>query len=188
VTFSNQSGTTFNSVVSTDITFDTEACLTASTITLTVTDSLGCTESTILNVPNPCDSLSLAAITFTAPYTFTTTATSDDCNAVSFSWEYDNLIFNQVDETSSNFNSSLTLTPSGNVSTYPASTIIRVTSTDCRGCTDTQTYTFSFCTPITVHDTVDLFCTNDQREFQSAVVQIPTPIGCTGSTIDWNSL
>lgn len=187
VTFSNATGSTTSGTITTTATFADEDCLANSTITLSVTDSLGCAGSTTVTVDNDCDNLVLNAISQEGDYKFNTSASATGCGSVTFNWYYDNALFNLVTSSSSPFASTITLQPSSSVTSYPTSSNITVIATDCNDCEETQAYTVTFCQPEVSDLDVTLYCNATGTGYVSGDVNFIVPSNCS-STIDWDTL
>lgn len=186
VTFDDGEGTSTDGVIGTDITFSNEDCLANSTITLTVTDAKGCTNSTTVVIPNVCDNLVLNPISQEGDYKFKATASSTGCTSIAFSWNYDDNLLDKVSTSTQPFSSAIKLEPASDVSSYPTSTVITVTATDCNDCVETKSFTLNFCVPQVEDLDVDLLCDREGTIYQSGTITIPTPTNCS-STMDWNS-
>lgn len=181
-----QTGQTTNGVINATFLFESEACLEAAVLTLTVTDVNGCRATTTFEPTNLCDDLTVGTISQAAGYEFTVTGSTSGCNSVSFSWEYDTALFTLADETSSPAASTIDLTPNPNIVNWPSTSDITVTVTDCKGCVKTETLTFDICQPTALGAAVSLFCTPEQ--FVSSNFTLPNPTGCPGSTYDWSTV
>lgn len=82
ITFSMSSGTTTGSI-ETIVYATSEACLTGSTVTLTVTDAVGCQDIlTPVTLANKCANLTVSPITKSDINTFSVSAATPDCTDV----------------------------------------------------------------------------------------------------------
>lgn len=186
VTFSNPSGTSINGQIQTTITFDTEACLTSATITLKVIDNTGCSVTETVTVDNPCSNFTFDTITYQAPYTFIASGSNPECRTIDIEWDYDDLLFKEVSQIGSGSTSTLTLSLNSALNSYPATTTIIATGTDCKGCEIEETYVLPICIPQAQSLSASLSC--DDEAFKSGTITIRSLTGCTGATIDWTTL
>lgn len=184
VTFEKTTDTIYTKNISNRIYFTDVSCLSSSTVTLTVTDADGCSSSINFTVPNPCNSLTLNDISYTSPFSFSTSASS--AKSVTFDWAYDTQLFSLESQVSSSYNSNLRLAIKPSVNSLPPSTTVTVVASDVYGCTQTKSYQVNFCVPVAADFTVNMY--NVSGQLSSAYKVIPDPTGCTGAAFNWNSL
>lgn len=145
ISFSEQQGVTATGLIQAEIYFDNETCLTQQDVTLTITDSEGCTQSFAVTYTNPCQSLVLSPITKSDPFNYSVTATGG-YGPVTYTWVYDGSLFTSTGQISAGSTGSISLQLTG--SDIPPSTTISVTATDGNGCQETTTYVEQLCPPI----------------------------------------
>lgn len=190
VTFSQNSGSAAQRLQF-EATYDNEACLATSIITVAGSDANGCEFSFVIAPDNICDSLSVNPISFTPPYTFTVDASRPGCTqGLTFNWIFNEDVFSVDQRFDSAFTSEIRLTPNPNVSGNISTTNIQAVVTDCYGCEETVNYVFTFCQPQVQDFPTELICidTNSNYTYQRQNLSIPQVLGCTGIEIDWATL
>lgn len=154
VSFSNPTGTVGTaaapdamSTISTNIVLTNETCLTTSTAQLVVTDANGCVRTISVPLNNVCSSLT-GSITQNAQYTFIGSGSSTGCSSLTFDWSYDTAVFSSATTTTSNNSSTIALTLNGSLSSYPATSLLTLIITDCRGCVEIENFSIPICVPL----------------------------------------
>lgn len=191
ITFSNRTGTTSNSRITTNITASTINCLTTANISVVVITKDGCRSTLAYNIDNPCDTFSVEQITQVEPFTFSVNASSPSCSNVSFSWSVDTTLFNIESVVSSGFVSTITIRPKI-TNSYPSSSSLSVTATDCFGCSTTRTRNFIICTPVVPNINVNMYCfyldrVGREPDLVSGSIQFINTDPC-GIDIDWSTI
>ncbi len=132
VSFSNQTGSSSSSSLTTDIIYPDEVALGLATITLTVTDKNGCNTQTTVTVENPCENLTFTN-TDVSGYNYSATASSPGCDKIKFTYEYDRGVFELENQTDTAYGSLAKFKPvQGRV--LPSSSVVSVTAENCYGC------------------------------------------------------
>lgn len=135
------------------------------TLSFTGTDSQGC----LITLPDevvegPCDDLVATPITIvnngSDDILFRATASSTNCPNLTFSWVFNNLLFEQVGVSSDSYTSTLQLRTVESA-TFPPNTIISVNITDCNGCIKSESYNYTFCIPSADDFALSLFCVDN---------------------------
>lgn len=190
VTFSNASGTTSNTSLTTVIMSDSGACLNGAVITLTVTDNEGCSESFNFTMQDPCANFTLSDITHNNNLTFSVIGTSPGCNGLNFTWAYDQSVFTEVGITNNAFVSSITLAVRPGA-VLPDDNFISVEAINCKGCKVTKNYSFGYCSPTAQNLIRTLACfpvENSPGQFyHQSTITLPELEGCS-STAKWSTL
>lgn len=99
------------------------------------------------------------------------------------------MVFNStpVTRVDSPHSSSITLALSNSGIDYPMTTPISVKAKGCNNCELIENYTHSICTPVALDLTVNMYC-DETGTFYSAPFEMPMPIGCSSTVIDWSTL
>lgn len=186
-TFTNTTGSSYDGKISTTILFESEACINDTTIFLTTIDVNGCAGVEEVNIINPCGNLTLANISNSSGLNFSCIATSTNCNTIDFEWTYDTSIFEVVNINSSNLVSFLTLKYKEGNNSYPASSTIFCTATDCKNCIKSKSITIDICRPVLPNTQVEL---NDSGNsvFESTNKTLPELTSCAGSVANWDTV
>jgi len=180
ITFSKATDTT-TGTVNTTVYATSEACITGSTVTLSVVDAAGCPASQTITIANKCDNLTVSPITKTFTNTFSISASSTDCSTVSIEWVYDTGIYELVSESPTTSSSTLILEYK-DVNNLPSQTPIKAKVTDCNGCIEYVTYNNQICIPDPYQLTVYMHYDEDQDNFTSGLVTFPLPTNCAAYT------
>lgn len=143
VSISPASGTTTDGKVSVTFSYINEACLASSNATISYSSTGGCSYSNTVTVPNVCGNLSLNDISAEGSTIFRTSAFTNLCASVDFTWTYDTTVYDLVQQSGSVSDSELILKLKAG-RRPPASTEIKVRATDCYGCFREKTYNASF--------------------------------------------
>ena len=133
-----------------DYTFDIvypDSSYLSTTITMNVTSNCGNTNNYTVPVTNPCSSYVLSSIVkdTSATYRFSVTASGTTCSDVTVEWEYNKAIFaGSVSTRGLKSTLNLVLRDDVPVTSFSTGYKIKVTATDCNGCSDTSEATYSF--------------------------------------------
>lgn len=182
VSFNAISGTT-TGVITTVITFTTEECIEAASLSITITDSEGCSLTQAVTVTNPCDSFTVSAITQQPNYVFSCTATSDNCTNFTYQWIYDESLFSLDGGITNSSGSIIDLNPTANI--FPSSTTVKCKVTDCKGCQTEVSRVVLFCIPQPAPKATTLHYT--ENGYISAPLELTLASSCT-TPIDWATL
>lgn len=188
-TFEENVITSSSQSVTNEITYQDAACRDSVTMSVTIIDAKGCTQTIPITAIDSCINFNLNPINQTADYSFDVSASSPGCSEVQFTWSVNSRLFDAVSRQDSNFTSSLVLGIDENAGRLPSSSSITVTATDCNNCSATETITFPICTPVADNLVMSLNCTNSLPGAAaiSPTVQIPEPSTCT-TPIDWSTI
>lgn len=174
-------GVSNDGLITTDITFFDESCLSTASIKLFITDSAGCSKTFDVLLTSPCTSLVVAPIQYQGDFTFSIAA-SGGSPSYSYTWLYDTTRFNKVPSAAQ----ILQLVPSSPITTG-SSTNVTCIVTDSKGCSQTKTYSLNFCPPSATPKYISLICDALNNEAVKTHVQLVVTT-CAGSTIDWTTL
>ena len=165
ISFSNQTGTSSASSLTTEINYPDEDSITLYPVKLTVVSAKGCTTTKTFDLTSPCGTLSGTTQTQSG-YSVTRTVSSPGCTACTFTWSYDAGVLELVNQIDNPFVSSVNFRPVSGRS-LPASTIVRSTAIDCNGCELSSSSSFVIGTPsITVSNNLYIDCANDEGVYQ----------------------
>lgn len=186
-------GTTSADIITFSVSYDNQTCLDLSILSIQGTDANGCPLEFTIVPEDACEDLTVDAIAFEAPYSFSVNASRPGCTqGLTFDWIYDTTVFDLRGQFTSSTTSQIILNPKSNVSQFPATSPIQVTVTDCYGCTETVMYNFTFCQPQVQDIVTELFCIEATPPlsdyFERQNVSLLPVTGCTGITIDWSTL
>ena len=184
VSFSPTSGTSSLRTINSLVTFTDSNCYNAAVLSLNVIDSKGCTSTLPLTISDPCDSLILNPVTFTAPYTFNVTGTAN--SDITFDWEYDNQLFVLQSSSGSSNSAQLKLGLRPNLSSLPPNTRVSVVATDSSGCTKTEEILVPFCIPQAENIVINMY--NIDGTYSSSLFTVPNPTSCPGAVFNWTTL
>lgn len=187
VTFSNTSGTTTATTVQTIISYPDEATIDTAVITLTVTPACGTPSTYTVSVDNPCDDLTLSAVSYRKDgndHVFTVNSASPNCTSTTFTWLYDTSIWTQVSMLPAAFSSTLRLQQA--TSLTPSQSAVVVTATDCNNCVKTSLYNFTLCRPTARTLVFNLYIKPDGTYTTEGKV-IGDPENCVDFTPDWST-
>lgn len=179
VSFSNATGTSSSTVISTDISFEDDACFTGTTVSLTISSNNVCSEVLTVVLTDPCawtgtigSIVKVSNLNYIAP----TPAISSEFIYV---WSYNVGKFTRL-EGENELGKTLTLVklnPNDSSDVEVHLTIVDTLS----GCQTTISYTDSLCQP-TLNATV-------QAQTGAGTLILPlTGNACDGNPIDWNTL
>lgn len=132
ISFSNQTGTSSASSLTTEIMYPDEASITLYPVTLRVVSAKGCTTTKTFNLTSPCGTLSGTTQTQSG-YKVTRTVSAPGCTACTFTWSYDAGVLDLENQVDSPFSSTATFKPVIGRS-LPASTVVISNAIDCNGC------------------------------------------------------
>lgn len=165
ISFSNQTGTSSASSLTTEIMYPDEDSITLYPVKLTVVSAKGCTTTKTFTLTSPCGTLS--GITQTqSGYSVTRTVSAPGCTACRFTWSYDAGVLNLENQIDSPFSSTATFKPVSGRS-LPASTVVISNATDCNGCQLASFSNFLIGAPsIEVSNNIYIDCANDQGVYQ----------------------
>lgn len=182
VSFSPSTGTTIGSI-STQVSFSNESCLSTASISITITDSDGCSTTIPVVFPNTCDDFTVSSITQQPNYIFSVSASSPYCTDFTYQWIYDTSLFANGGGISNSSGSTIDLNPVG--ITFPTSTEIACIVQDCYGCQKTVFKTVVFVKPNVANETTVLHEVEDG--FISGTIALENDVNYTG-TIDWDTI
>jgi len=169
--------------------FEDTACFATNFTLTTYDDQCSTPVPYTFTIASPCSTLAVTvanAPSSTNPFIFTATPSGGN-PGYTVSWHYNTKLFNLI---SSN-NSKLELVL--DAETLPATTEIKATVTDDKGCTYTDTYIYTFCQPIGHNDFLNLVCIPSQTVSGKTVYSAYggfelTATTCAGTTNDWSTL
>lgn len=182
VSFSNQTGTSSNASLVTDIIFPTEASVATSTSSLVIVGADGCRTTTTLTTTTPCNTNLTMSV---SGYRVLATLSAPGCTQASkFTWSFDPTVLELANQVDSGFSSGVQFLPKAKAA-LPASTPISVTATDCFGCEATTTGVVTFTLPeITLSNNVYISCPDTDSVYRGTVYVTPTS---GSSQIDWTT-
>lgn len=184
ISFSNQTGSSSDSTLGTEINYPDEESITLYPIKLIVVSAKGCTTTKTFTLTSPCGSLSGLNQTQSG-YAVTRTVSSTSCTSCSFKWFYDASVLTLENQSDAPFSSTATFKPveGGNL---PASTIVTSIATDCSGCELSSFSNFIISTPsIWASNDIYLSCPDDTGTY-SDTLRVWGNLSDT--QIDWNTL
>ncbi len=129
ISFSNQTGSSSDSTLGTEISYPNEESITLNPVKLTVVSAKGCTTAKTFSLTSPCGSLSGLTQTQSG-YTVTRTVSSTACTSCSFAWFYDAGVLTLESQSDAPFSSTAKFKPVEGKS-LPASTVVTSVATDC---------------------------------------------------------
>ena len=106
ISFSNQTGTSSASSLTTEINYPDEDSITLYPVKLTVVSAKGCTTTKTFDLTSPCGTLSGTTQTQSG-YSVTRTVSSPGCTACTFTWSYDAGVLELVNQIDNPFVSSV---------------------------------------------------------------------------------
>lgn len=164
ISFSNQTGTSSATNLTTEINYPDEDSIALYPVTLRVVSAKGCTTSKEFTLTSPCN---ITGLTQTqSGYTVTRTVTAPGCTACTFTWSYDAGVLNLVSQVDHPFSSTATFAPVSGRS-LPASTVVISTATDCNGCELSSSSNFVIGSPsINISNNIYIDCPNDEGVYQ----------------------
>ncbi len=185
ISFSNQTGTSSASSLSTEINYPDEASITLYPVSLTVVSAKGCTTTKVFDLTSPCGNLSGVSQTQSG-YKVTRTVSAPGCTACTFTWSYDAGVLTLENQVDSPFSSTATFKPVIGRS-LPASTVVMSNAIDCNGCELSSFSNFVIGTPsIAVSNNIYVDCADTNGVYQDffdiQVASSSTPIDM--STLD----
>ncbi len=148
--------------------------------------------SNVFSLANPCSTLAGVISntpSITNPFIFTL-APSGGSGTYTKTWQYNTAIFNLVAKGTTGNKLELSLkSPKVNL---PSSTEIKAVITDSNGCSETASYSYTFCTPVVSNQFKTAACIPSQSlgglTVTTGVSVTLTATGCAGTTIDWDTL
>jgi len=149
VSFTNQSGTSLDGIVTTEITFNTSDCI--SQVKLYVKDSIGCENIYPITITSPCANYSIDSVSESLSGTQLTITALDTGGDLSYNWVWDHDFFEEI----SIINNVLVL----NVKTDrpdDSSSLIYIYATSPEGCPLSYNHLHTFCTPQAGNITVQM--------------------------------
>lgn len=169
--------------------FEDTACFATNFTLTTYDDQCSTPVEYTFTIASPCSTLDVVVANvpgITNPFVFTATPSGGN-PGYTVSWHYNTKLFNLI----SNSNSKLELILDSE--TLPATTEIKATVTDSKGCTNTDTYIYTFCQPAGHNDFVTLNCIPSQTVSGKTVFSAYggfelTATTCAGTTNDWPTL
>lgn len=183
VSFSNQTGTSSSSTVSTDIIFPTTTEVATTITKVTIVDSKGCSTIKTLNTLNPCN-VTIPSLTVSG-YKVVATAASSGCSGATFVWAYDGGVFSLDNQTDSSFTSTASFKPKAN-SVLPYASVVELTATDCYGCTVKSRVSVPISAPaLSLSNNINIACKNTSGLYTSTAY-VTAPTG--SNLIDWATL
>ena len=184
ISFSNQTGTSSASSLTTEINYPDEDSITLYPVSLTVVSAKGCTTTKVFDLTSPCGTLSGTTQTQSG-YKVTRTVSAPGCTACTFTWSYDAGVLDLESQVDSPFSSTATFKPVTGRS-LPASTVVISNATDCNGCELTSFSNFTIGTPtISVSNNLYIDCANDEGVYQDF---FDIQFGSSSSPIDTSTL
>lgn len=131
-----------------DIVYPDSTYIAGTTITMSVTSACGNSSSYTVPVTSPCGSYALSSVVkdAAAPYRFSVTTSNTSCADIAYEWEYNKALFNGV-VSNRGLKSTLNLSLREDlpITSFNTGYKIKVTATDCNGCSDTSEASYSFC-------------------------------------------
>lgn len=131
-----------------DIVYPDQSFISTTGITMTVTSNCGNTATYSVTATSPCSTYALGNIIKDAadPYRFSVLASNTSCTDVNFEWTYNKAIFEGT-VTNRGLKSTLNLKLRTGIAVDLFNTTynLSVKGTDCKGCVDDSSATFSFC-------------------------------------------
>jgi hypothetical protein len=131
-----------------DIVYPDQSYIGTTSIIMNVTSNCGNAANYSINVISPCGLYSLGNIVKDAadPYRFSVLAANTTCNNAIFEWTYNKAIF-EGKVTSRGLKSTLNLKLRAGIAVdlFNVTYSLSVKASDCKGCVDTSTASFSFC-------------------------------------------
>jgi hypothetical protein len=193
VTFEPSSGTTSDTFVTTVASSFSPNCFDTTTAILYVSSADGCASNITLPLANPCDSLEISPISQISPYEFGVQASKPDCTNINFTWDYNDYLFELDNISNGSFTSTIKLTPK-NVTSFPNTSNIYVTATDCKNCTASVVLSFETCKVTANTESIYLYCTeaaggliSNFDLYTSANYEFTVDNNCNAN-IDWSTL
>lgn len=181
VTFSNGSGITNNNYAVTNVTFSNSLCIEEADIRIRVEGINGCVNTAAISFSDPCSTFDVSEIGYTAPLNFYITA-SGGTAPYTYEWFFDENTFESTNINTNSATLNLALLE-GSLLTTSTDVVCRVT--DMYGCTDTKTYTHTFCVPSAGNSTYALNCLGTTGAAYHALVFMNVT-ACVGVDIDWS--
>lgn len=186
-TIAPANGTSEDGYITFIVSANTGDCFDEIALSLVVVDSEGCTQTTSVDTPNPCENFTVSAISVQNLYSFSVVA-SGGVAPYTYEWNWDNNVFhleNPQANTNNNFiDLSLSATPP------PATSTISVKVTDSKKCNTLITYNYVFCRPEALDTSVTLVC--DKKDGISindnVFLEVLSCLSIDEITIDWNTL
>lgn len=190
VTFSKSTGTAAlidaQYVAATEARFTDQACIGSSFISVTFTDTNGCSKTlSPIAINNPCNITN--TISSNGEFMFIATTTGGT-GTYTYSWTFDDTLFTLSGTDISPTDNSLSL--SLLTSIVPESTVISCLVTDTKGCTKYTSYTYNFCKPSIINGSVYLTCgflsTCANSKSKHVNFNLSGLVStCSNQTIDW---
>ena len=183
VSFSNQTGSSSASTLTTDIIFPSEAAFALYASSLVVTDANGCRTTQALTTTNPCNT----SVTMTVSgYKASAVSSAAGCNGTTFVWSHNPQVLSVVKQTDSAFGSEIEYKPVVGAA-LPSTTPISVVSTDCNGCQATASSSISFSAPAILLSTtnIQISCPDTDSVYRHILYVTQ---GADSSQIDWSTL
>ena len=179
VIFSNPSGSTTSSV-ETDVTFSTLACITTAAISLQIIDAEGCSNEFPITFTNPCETSPITSFSQQVnDATIQLTAITTNQN-LTYGWLFDDSIFSLVTTNENN----ITLTVNESRPNVASSNITLLVTDTVYGCSWTETYTYNFCQPTALNETLSI-C---QFEGEISTASICFDATSCAAGINWSTL
>lgn len=165
ISFSNQTGTSSASSLTTEIMYPDEDSITLYPVTLQVVSAKGCITTKTFNLTSPCGTLSGTSQTQSG-YKVTRTVSAPGCTGCTFTWSYDAGVLTLESQVDSPFSSTATFKPVTGRS-LPGSTVVISNAIDCNGCELSSFSNFRIGTPsIEVSNNIYIDCANDEGVYQ----------------------
>ena len=131
-----------------DVVYPDASYIASTTITMNVTSNCGNSSSYTVSVTSPCGSYALSSIVkdTSVPYRFSVTASNTSCADINYEWEYNKALFNGV-VSNRGLKSTLNLSLREDlpITSFNTGYKVKVTATDCNGCSDSSEASYSFC-------------------------------------------
>lgn len=191
ISFTNQSGTSSSSTLTTSVKFTDESCLTDNPVYLQLIGSDGCNKTQQIQINNPCSNLSIS-LTNLGNYKVQGAIVAPGCSETDVEWTFNDDLFNIQDQQDSTYLSTIefdfhTSTIGGRL---PVTSTISANVQDCNGCEATDSITLKICRPIVQDFVKHLQCYSNTTlgyTHTSGSFTIADPTNCT-SNIDWSTL
>lgn len=181
VSFSNASGTTASNNATTNVSFTNSLCIEEADIRIRVEGINGCVSTALIEFEDPCSTFDVSEITYGSNLQFSVTATGGTA-PYTYEWFFDE---NTFESSNANTNAPTLSLLVVEGSLLPVSTDVVVKVTDMYGCTDTKTYTHTFCVPVANSSTYALSCLGTTGSAYNAMVFMNVT-ACTSVAIDWS--
>jgi len=131
-----------------DVVYPDSSYVQPTTITMNVTSACGNSNSYGFSESSPCGSYAVSSIIkdTSVPYRFSVTTSNTSCSDITYEWEYNKALFNGV-VSNRGLKSTLNLSLREDlpITSFNTGYKVKVTGTDCSGCSDVSEASYSFC-------------------------------------------